>query len=508
MAGTRPPFAWPVALAWALVGALVSVPHLVAALDPPPGRVFAGTFHWIDDFYNYASFVQQAEDGRVLFQNKLLLEEHDASLVNLEWSVVGFLSRACGRRPFLAYRLFALFALAGLLAAADRALRRAGLPASHRFPALILVSLGGGLGGLLFEFTPRTSFRSADLSVAFYPFLEALANPHWLAATWLLLESLLAFGAAPSRGGTLRAVALGTALGLVRPYDLALLAAAQLAAVAATAHPRDWLRRALPLAGLFPVVIYNYVVFYVIPTFRTFGAGGTAYASPPPADLLWALGPAALAALAGIGRPAAASDSGRLVRAQLWAWAGIAVLIVGLRPVSFALQFAIGAGLPLLVLAALGLARLGPVALAVAAVAFASSSVVATRIALRTDPNWHVPAERMAAARMLRPACRPGDLAFAPADIGLYVLGLTSCRPFVSHPWEPDHAERQAIAAGFYTTLTPAVRAAILDRLRVRHLLLPGDAGPVPEGWLGAATPFRRVGHVGDGSGTISLYSR
>ena len=71
------------ALAWALAGAIVSVPYLVAAVDPPPGRAFAGTFHWIDDLYNYASFVQQAEDGRVLFRNKLVLEEHDATLVNV-----------------------------------------------------------------------------------------------------------------------------------------------------------------------------------------------------------------------------------------------------------------------------------------------------------------------------------------------------------------------------------------------------------------------------------------
>ena len=504
---TLPPSARPVALAWALVGTLVSIPYLIAVLDPPPGRVFVGTFHWVDDLYNYASFVQQAEDGHVLFRNKLLLEDDAGRLVNLEWSIVGWVSRVCGRRPFLAYRLFALAALAGLLAAADRALGRAGLPATHRFPALMLVSLGGGLGGILFDLTARPIFRSADLYVGFYPFLEALANPHWLAGTWLLLESLLAFDGPPSRRGTLRAIALGSALGLVRPYDLALLAAAHLAALAAAARPRDWLRRALPLAGLLPVVIYNYAVFYASPTFRTFGAGGTAYASPPSSDLLWALGPAALAAMAGIRRPAA-NESGRVVRAQLWAWAGIAVLIVWLRPVSFALQFAVGVGLPLLVLAALGLARLGPAALAVVALAFSSSAVVATQIVLRPDPNWHVPAERMAAARMLRPACRPGDLAFAPADIGLYALGLTSCRPFVSHPWEPDHAERQAIAAAFYSTQAPAVRTEILDRLRVRHLLLPGDPGPVPEGWLGVATPFRQAARVGDGAGTISLYSR
>jgi hypothetical protein len=109
----------------------------------------------------------------------------------------------------------------------------------------------------------------------------------------------------------------------------------------------------------------------------------------------------------------------------------------------------------------------------------------------------------MNAALQQRPVCRPGDLAFAPADIGLYALGLTSCTPFTSHPWEPDHLERQAIAAAFYTTLAPAARSAILDRLQARHLLLPGDPGPVPESWLGAGTPFRQAAR----NGAVSLYT-
>ena len=248
----------PVAAAWALAAVVTSVPHLLAALDPPPGRAFAGTFHWIDDVHNYLSFAQQAEDGRVLFDNKLLLEAHAPSLVNVEWLVVGWISRACGREPFLAFRIAALLALAGLLAAGDRALERAGLPASHRLPALLLVAFGGGLGGVLFEFTPRPVFRSADLYVGFFPFLEALANPHWPVATWLLLETLLALG---GRGTHLRAFVLATALGLVRPYDLVLAALAHGLAVVATTPRPEWLGRALPLLGLAPVALYNYAVF-------------------------------------------------------------------------------------------------------------------------------------------------------------------------------------------------------------------------------------------------------
>src|SRR5687768_15250048 len=95
-----PASARPVLLVWVLVGTLVTLPYIVAALSPPPGRTFIGTFHWIDDFHNYVSFAQQAEDGRVLFRNKLLLEEHRGVLVNLEWWATGVISRLVGRRPF------------------------------------------------------------------------------------------------------------------------------------------------------------------------------------------------------------------------------------------------------------------------------------------------------------------------------------------------------------------------------------------------------------------------
>jgi len=52
-----------------------------------------------DDFYNYLSYAQQAENGAFLFQNRVLLEEHPPALVNLEWWLVGRLSDAARQRP-------------------------------------------------------------------------------------------------------------------------------------------------------------------------------------------------------------------------------------------------------------------------------------------------------------------------------------------------------------------------------------------------------------------------
>jgi hypothetical protein len=501
----KPSISRPVLMCWLLLGSLTSVPYLRAALEPPRGYPFAGTFHWIDDFYHYASYVQQSEDGSFLFRNKLVLEDHRPALVNLEWWVVGKLSWLCGRRPFLGYRIFALCAFAGLLWGLDRAFRRCGLPPAHRFPALLLLSIAGGPGGLLFELTPRPVFRCVDLSVGLFPFLELLANPHWLAGTWLLLESILAYAQVRSSRDWPLPTLLGSALAVTRPYDFVLVPVIHSLSVVVTEPPQDWFRKWLPLVGLAPAALYNYWVFYRVPAFASFAT--TAYAMPETADFLLALLPALLLALLALRPSAALFDPDRL-RPRMWVWAVVGFLIVALRPVAFSQQFAIGLGLPLLFLGAMALARYPPVLLAAVALVSSSTAVVALRVVLRPDPQWFVPAPRMQAALALRPSCRPGDLVLSPADIGLYSLGLTACHAFVSHPWAPRFEEREQAAAAFYGSATVAERRSLLDEHRVTHLVLPGDPGGSPDGWLGEGSGFLRVATVGTEPTMLSLYAR
>jgi len=494
----------PLLFCWLLAAAVTTLPHALAALLPPPGRAFVGTFHWIDDFHNYLSFVQQAENGRFLFENKLLLEDHAPALVNLEWWAVGRLSWLLGGRPFLAYRVFALPALAGLLWAADRALRRLGVPASHRLASLLLVATGGGLGGMLFVLTPATVQQCVDLSIGLFPFLQALANPHWLFATWILLEALLAFGET-GRGALWRSVLLGNLVGLSRPYDFVLLVAVQSLAIAATAPAREWPRRALPLLGLLPVVAYDYWVFYVGTTFATWTR--TSYYMPPAREFVPALGPALALALPGLRASSAGGD--RFLRVQLGAWILVVLSLIVVRPTSFTQQFTVGVGVPALVLAARFLARVTRPALMLGVVLlFTSTAVVALRIVLRSEPHWHVPRERLAAALALRPFCRSGEVVMAPADIGLYVMGRTACRAYLSHAWAPGFARRSADVAAFYSGAAPPERAAMLEALGVSYVVLPGDPGPVPEAWLGSASAFRQLARVGTPPGVISVYGR
>jgi hypothetical protein len=492
-----------------LVGLLLSgwagALHARAAIAPPPGRVFVGTFHWIDDVYNYVSYAQQAEEGRFLMRNKLLDPARArAVLVNLEWWVVGRVSATVGRRPLLAYRLFGVITTLALVAAAERWLTRAGVPASHRCVALWLVFLGGGLGGLLFEATDLPAGRCLDLSVAAFPYLEVLANPHFAAGTALLAWSLWAFACVPAPRGPALGIALGTALGFVRPYDLVLLGVVRSAAVAATRPRSRWARELLPLCGLLPVLAYDVWVFFGSDQFASFHRGA---AAPALVDFLPAVGPAFLLALASLRDGTAGETDARAARFHLWTWVAAAFALVVARPGPFALQLIAGVGLPLLVLGAAGLRRRPAGATVLATLLLSSAAIVQTRILLSEDPNWFVPRERLAAAKALRPHCREGDRVLSPPDVGLYAIGLTACAALVSHPAAPDHDLRLAEARGFYSAWTPAERRAYLDRERVTHVVLPGYAGENAEVSLGPGAPFTHV-PVTTAGGAIAVYGR
>jgi len=493
-----------------LVGLLLSgwagALHARAALAPPPGRTFAGTFHWIDDFYNYVSYAQQAEDGRFLMRNKLLDPARaQPLLVNLEWWSVGRLSAVLGRRPLLAYRLFAVLATLALVGAAERWLSGAGVPVSHRLAALWLVLLGGGLGGLLFEVTELPVRRCLDLSVAVFPCLEVLANPHFTAGTALLAWALWCFACVPAPRGSWLGVGLGTVLGLVRPYDLALLGLVRGATVVATRPRSRWARELAPLVGLVPVLAYDLWLFFGTDQFASFRLGS---GTPAGVDFLPAFGPALLLASLSLRDEVVGEPAAREARAHLWVWLVASFALAVARPGAFALQLLVGAGLPLLVLGAAGLRRQPIAATVLATLALSSTFVAQTRIVLADDPNWFVPRERFAAAEALRPLCHEGDRVLCPPDIGLYVNGLTACSAVVSHPAAPDYAERIAEVRAFYgPESSPDARRSFLARERIDHVVLPAFAGPAAEAWLGPGAPFRFVPVPGAGA-AIAVYER
>jgi hypothetical protein len=491
-------WASPVVLTWLLVAGVSGALLLRATLAPPPGSAFVGTFYYVSDFYNYLSYVQQAEDGALVFRNKLASPDLSPALVNLEWLLVGWLSVLMGGAPILAYRLLGLFVLAAFVALVDRWLVRAGLPPPHRLAGLLLVFTGGGLGGVLVVTGWIPASSAYDVFAGFYPYVENLANAHFVAGTTLLVAALGSFaGRRPWIGA-----GLGTILAFVRPYDAALLAGVAGLGVLVERPPREWPRALVPVAALTPALAYDVWVFFVSPGFRIFSS--PRYETFAPRFLVIALGPAALAALTVMGAWREGDEGARRHRLHLALWAALALLLALAKPVSFSLQFLTGVGVPLLVLGAIGLARLGRGVLQAAVPLFATTAVMVTWLQIEPNAYRDVPAERLQVAWALRSVCHPGELALAPSDIGLYVGGLSACWPWVSHSYAADHAARSAAIERFYSS-PPASRGRQLEEICPTYVVVPATW---TRGGLPAGAPYERRLEVEGTSGGLAVYSR
>ncbi len=496
---TRGQRARPVALTWLLLATVSGSLLLRAALTPPPGTVFVGTFYYVDDFYNYLSYVQQAEDGAIVFRNKLAAPTLPPALFNAEWLLVGWLSVLLGGSPLLAYRLLGLLVLIVFVAVVDRWLVRSGLPPPRRLAGLLLVFTGGGLGGALVFLGWLPGSRAYDLLAGLFPFVQTMANPHFVVGTTLLTAGLLAFAAGRPGWGVL----IGTVLGLVRPYDAALLAGVEGLAVLIRWPPREWPRRLLPVTALVPVLAYNAWVFLWSPGFRIFSSASYATSGPSLFELAIAIGPAVVVASAALALPKS-DESARRHRLYLGLWAALTVLVVVVRPVSFSLQFLSGVGVPLLTLGAIGLGHMRRGLLEGAVPVFAATALVLTW--LQSSPNTYrnVPVDRFGIAAALRSQCRPGELVLAPPDIGLYVGGLSACWPFVSHTASPEHTSRDEATRRFYAS-SPEDRARFLEEACIDHVVMPriwANGGLPPE------APFGRALDVDGPEGGLAVYSR
>jgi hypothetical protein len=258
------------------------------------------------------------------------------------------------------------------------------------------------------------------------------------------------------------------------------------------------------VAALAPALLYNAWVFLWSPGFGVFSSPRYASSRPSLLELALAIGPATLVALLALRGAKEADDVAGRHRTYLALWAALALALVVVQPVSFALQFIAGVGAPLLILAAIGLGRLRRGALEVAVLLFAGTALTETWLQLSPNPYRNVPEERWRVAEALGGTCQRGEIVVAPPDVGLYVGGLSACWPWVSHSFSPDHAARDAATRRFYAS-SPEERLRFLEDNGVAHVV-------VPAGWAGGGLPpggpYERRLEVEGARGGLAVYSR
>ena len=461
------------AAAFALV-AITTAPYVAAALRPPAGAVFSGTFFYQDDLYQYFSFVEQAARGEVVFANKFDPRPQRPAVVNVEWWFAGVLARGLGGSPVLGFHALRILAIAALLAGSARLLTAAGLEGARLAWALALFATAGGLGWLrLWMGVPGS--RVPDILMGLYPFHQSLMNPHFVAATalfaWTFVFHLEWRAGRRSRWAW---VACAWTLGFSRPYDLVTLALAAFALAFLPPRTRRPLAAVLELAWIAPVFGY-----YALLMYSQRGLGGwtgvqSGDLTPPLLEFALALLPVTVLAASFWRRPAPEDPLG--VRKALAVWAAVVAFIVVAYPSPMVKQFATTLGPAMLLLAAL----LTPARwIAPAVAALCPTSVFLLWRVFHPYPEWFAPRDYAEAVRFLDDACGARDVALAPTDLSLMIAGLTPCRVALGHRGlTPEWPVAVEAGRRFYDPSTaPAWRWNYLDSLGARYVALPAGGG-------------------------------
>ncbi len=325
-------FALTVAL---VVLAATQIPFEINRAHETAERVFTDSLTFPGDYSIYFSFVRQAAEGRLAFENRVTPEPNPPVFVNLMWLALGWLKALVGMSwagLFHVWRLLGAVAYVGVFAALvgdfvpDRRARRI---------AIVVFATGGGLGWI-FVIARKLGMHQldqlwllkqdapADTYAAFQPLMQIFLFPFHACASALLALTLLLYVRAERQDSARTRLAAGVGcllLGFVRPHEMTVavgtivlygLARAVLEGFAwHTLVARCWI-----VLLSFPAVAYFAYVVAADPIFKWLHRQNVL---PPlyPLDLVLTLGLVLVPALLRVGALArgARSDPGLLVLA-------------------------------------------------------------------------------------------------------------------------------------------------------------------------------------------------
>ncbi len=180
-------------------------------------------------------------------RSKIASPSLPAALVNLEW-LVRRLARGRSSAGRAAARVIALFGLASARRSGSSSpiagSSAAALPRNRLDAGPAAGPTGGTLGGLLLRVSDWLPFESAfDLRTVAYPFVEALANPHFIARAALLAAALAGVRIRPAGPW---ALGPGRRPGASSDLTTRRSSSPSRPRPSRSGPPRDWLRRGLP----------------------------------------------------------------------------------------------------------------------------------------------------------------------------------------------------------------------------------------------------------------------
>ncbi len=286
---------------WLLIGVVLlvsSIPAIVGWAQAPEGSTYLGVEWNMDDHAVYAAWMKQAQEGRMLFENRFTTDEQPGLTIHVYFWFLGTLSKVTGisvamhlgRLLFTAFALIALFRLVSWLINDDTA----------RLIAMTISVFGGGLGWMFWSRYGHEGPIDVWQPEAFL-FPSVLTNGLFAASLWLILVVLNKMIAARDSWTPVvpGAIALLT-LTNIHTYDTLLIALISVGwlvsmIVSGTAN-LAWVSRCVAMAaGALPAVGWFVYVRSIDPVFLE--RANTPTPSPPPISVLYGLLPLLLLAV-------------------------------------------------------------------------------------------------------------------------------------------------------------------------------------------------------------------
>ncbi len=293
--------------------AISMIPYEAARMTSPPDHHFLGQVMNLDDHNMYFSFIRQAYDGKVLFNNRLTGNPNGGVFFNIQFLTVGLLMRVFHLSEYGVYQLWrlsgAVFLIGGFAFLSTifiKSMRRWLL-------SMLLFCLGGGFGiisiaafqaGLISK--EWMNVLSYDVWGGVQPFQQIVSNPNFSLPHGLMLIGFALYLIAEKnkdRKFYLYSAVIFTLDGFIRPYDLfsvfAIFPSFVLIESLLTGFDlKKSLYRLLPLFLSIPALAYSAWLFKINETFRWWSMQGHNIKSlPEPWWHLLAFGPAIILAL-------------------------------------------------------------------------------------------------------------------------------------------------------------------------------------------------------------------